>query len=77
MATKITKNVISKHFLSSFKMLKSALRVEYIVEAKLKRNWKRVGGPFPDETAANDLAHQYSGAHPNIDVQVVVLQSSR
>lgn len=75
MATKRTKIIVSKHFLASFKLSTAGLVVEYIVEAKLERRWVRVGGPFADESTANDFASQYSASHPNVEGQVVIFQS--
>lgn len=74
MATKHTKIVLSKHFVSSFSQA-AALEVEYVVEAKSGRRWVRVGGPFVDESSANSFASQYSSDHPDVEVQVVIFQS--
>lgn len=74
MATKKTKIVVTKHFVSSF-TLAAALEVEYIVEAKPGRRWVKVGGPFADETAASSFAKQYSKDNPDVEVQVVIFQS--
>ncbi|MEJ0102751.1 MAG: hypothetical protein WDO19_09440 [Bacteroidota bacterium] len=73
MATKQIKTIISKHFVTSFNM--SRRSVEYVVEAKPRRSWIRVGGPFSDQTEANNFADEYSSAHRDVEVQVVIFQS--
>jgi len=70
-----SKQIISKHFLTTFKKVRASFNVEYVVEAKPNRRWVRVGGPFSDPAAADSFAIQYSNDHAGVEVQVVVFQS--
>lgn len=71
MAKKI---IISKHFLSSFNLSRDSEAVEYVVEAKQGNSFVRVGGPFTEITKAKKFATDYSKAHADVEVQVVILQ---
>lgn len=73
MPKKIT--TISKWLNSLSVILPTSNLIEYYVEAKPRKKWIRVGGPFNDEESADVFGIAYSNAHPNVMVRVVLEQS--